>query len=287
MKLYIIGNGFDIAHGLHTGYDDYREFVRKKSNSINNWSIIEDYYPGVNNPFWSDIENKICLIDINTFLKHKRVFGFSNLDLLLNAIHNSFESFIIDVEQTVSTKKRVFELDENAYFLTFNYTTTLETIYNAKKVIHIHNEIQDAVLKNFFKLDANDCVIGHSPIYEDFSYYSDPLIGSDKDYIQFREKTTKDCKKNMKKNGLLESFLMLQNVINEVVFYGFSFSESDRYYMQYLFATLQSPKIKVYYYVKEDESEEVIKKKIKSKVAYSNGPINSIEFINCKGITKI
>lgn len=26
-KLFIIGNGFDIAHGLHTSYEDFRQFL--------------------------------------------------------------------------------------------------------------------------------------------------------------------------------------------------------------------------------------------------------------------
>lgn len=34
MKLYIIGNGFDLNHGMKTAYWDYREFLAQNHSTI-------------------------------------------------------------------------------------------------------------------------------------------------------------------------------------------------------------------------------------------------------------
>ena len=123
MKLYIIGNGFDLAHRLKTKYSDYRDFLRKKNKK--EWNIIFEYYPD-NYPFWSDIELRICSLNPLRFLemlKAKRLFNIgSDLDDLLKAIHDSFESFIIEAEKDVDKTKPKFILSNDALFLTFNYS---------------------------------------------------------------------------------------------------------------------------------------------------------------------
>ena len=35
MKLFIIGNGFDIAHNLNTSYGDFRDYLEKE-----NWEFL-------------------------------------------------------------------------------------------------------------------------------------------------------------------------------------------------------------------------------------------------------
>ena len=82
MKLYVIGNGFDLAHGLKTSYHDYYSFVKDNANKENGWDIILDYYPK-DHEFWSDAETNICLIDRNRFLEQKRVFNITDIDILL------------------------------------------------------------------------------------------------------------------------------------------------------------------------------------------------------------
>ncbi len=290
MKLYIIGNGFDLAHGLKTKYSDYRLFIKESNNK--DWDIILEYYPD-NHPFWHDIESKICIIDRLRFMeaeKAKRIFGInSDLDALLKAIHGSFEQFIINVEKSIDTKHQVFTVDKNALFLTFNYTTTLETLYGAKHVVHLHNTVEEAIMKHYFRIQTDDCIIGHSPIFEDFQFYSDTIIGSNKDYISFRNKTTKPCKKMWEKFGLFEFFLQNQNSIDEVVFYGFSFSKTDKYYMERIFLLIPSNKTKytVYYHLDDSEIEEDKVWSIKMSIAYAGGSFEEMNFINSSGVKNI
>jgi len=52
MKLYVIGNGFDLHHKLHTEYSDYKSFLKEKhpsvyhdSDSFSHYSIHDQLYP--------------------------------------------------------------------------------------------------------------------------------------------------------------------------------------------------------------------------------------------------
>lgn len=291
MKLYIFGNGFDLAHGLNTRYSNYRDFILQSNKE--KWKIVLEYYPK-NHRFWSDVEHQVCLIDISRFkemVEARRMFGIavSGLDDLLEAIHDSFNSFILDVESSLSTKSPYFELDKDALFLSFNYTTTLETLYQAKRVIHLHNSAEGVALNKLFRIGKDDCILGHSPIYADYPFYADSFIGNDKDYIAFRNKTTKKCKEIWDKYNLNLILLTNQNIINEVVFYGFSFSKADKYYLQQIFLNLPTHKCKyiIYYHVDYNESQDEKLESIKEKIRYAGGDCNQMTFVNDKAINKI
>ena len=44
--LYIIGNGFDIAHGIHTPYAAFRDFLEKNyPNFLSDFEFIYDIVP--------------------------------------------------------------------------------------------------------------------------------------------------------------------------------------------------------------------------------------------------
>ena len=44
MKIYVIGNRFDIARGLKTSYTDYLLYIKEHANKDNGWGIILEYY---------------------------------------------------------------------------------------------------------------------------------------------------------------------------------------------------------------------------------------------------
>lgn len=55
MKLYIIGNGFDIAYGIPSKYSDFMNFVWKKDEQLG--EFLDNYFPGKN--LWEDFENTL------------------------------------------------------------------------------------------------------------------------------------------------------------------------------------------------------------------------------------
>lgn len=54
MNILIIGNGFDLAHGLPTIYKDFLEFINDSKNDF--YENVKQYYPYENDNYFNDIE---------------------------------------------------------------------------------------------------------------------------------------------------------------------------------------------------------------------------------------
>lgn len=290
MKVYVIGNGFDLAHNLHTSYHHYREYIKKHADKNNGWGVILEYYPE-DHEFWSDAETNICKINRERFLEPKLAFYFSDLDVLFAKIHESFERFIIDNEKTIDTSQQLFKFDEDALYLTFNYTSVLEEVYKipSEKIIHLHNTAGDAVLRRYFNLDSNEIVLGHGPNFRHYFFYSDVIIGGDKDYIAFRNKTLKNTGEIIKMHNLDLRLLRIQKYVDEVVFYGFSFSPNDQEYVQKIMMCLSLPqtKYKLYYHVGEKETDDYVIKRFTDNMIKCAFDFSKVEMINCENIKTI
>jgi hypothetical protein len=69
MKLFIIGNGFDIGHGLPTGYWDFRTFLDLVyPEFLRSFEEHYDIYPGMSaeakkKTLWSRFESNLANID--------------------------------------------------------------------------------------------------------------------------------------------------------------------------------------------------------------------------------
>ena len=70
-KLYIIGNGFDLHHGLRTSYANFRDdYIKKKSSVL--WNDLLDIYgdtPQNDNLWWKDFENMLGKVDYESLSK--------------------------------------------------------------------------------------------------------------------------------------------------------------------------------------------------------------------------
>lgn len=289
MKIYVIGNGFDIAHGLKTSYKDYLLFIKERANKENGWEIILDYYPS-NYEFWSDAETNICNINWDRFLKTKVFPNYCDLDILLKKIKESFTQFIFKQTAFISNMDPKFDLDRNALYLNFNYTSVLENIYKIPRnqIIYIHNTVNEAAAKFIFGIDADEIILGHGPDSKHYIRLPDSTTGKDKYYISFINATLKNTTSIIKKVCLKEKLSTINKYVEEVVFYGFSFSPNDKEYVQTISNCLLLPKtkFKLYYYVKNDELEENVIKRFKENIANCSFDINKINLFNCKGILK-
>lgn len=163
MKLFIIGNGFDLSHGYNTRYTDFKKFLTHKSYDIGSFRLI-DYF-GDDDDLWSDFENNLEFIDF----KETTDFYVGGLDpewsdkeydreiSRRSALQDSFEEapeklypalctalsdFI--VEETYDEKsvldKYTRIMTNNDLYITFNYSKTLENLYKIPEnnVEHIH-----------------------------------------------------------------------------------------------------------------------------------------------------
>lgn len=153
--LYIIGNGFDLWHGLPTRYSDFYEHSRTLLDDVSRYFNLD----GDDRP-WADFET-----DLGTYnwmaLFHE--YNFTNpssesfrvsetysledelqerSDDLHRSIAEGFEGWVDGIDVTSASPRMTFE--EDASFITFNYTDTLQCVYGVPdcRILHIHGKAE-------------------------------------------------------------------------------------------------------------------------------------------------
>lgn len=155
-KCYIIGNGFDLAHNLPTRFDpDFKNIARRyEQNDF--W----DLYQSRKNDIWSDFEN---LLGCPNFNNLEEIFDGYEPDYLSDR-ESDRDGIIYQAELSGRLKEALYDFANNAeealvnidkieyfeqilaldgYYISFNYTHTLEDIYGipGEKILHIHGEV--------------------------------------------------------------------------------------------------------------------------------------------------
>ena len=158
--LYIIGNGFDLHHGLKTSYLNFRDDYVKKMSSVL-WNDLLDIYgeaPQNNNLWWKDFENMLGKVDYDSLSKSRNgdALGFMKVrNLMKGKLPPLFGKWIKDVDSQIDASKieLMDEIDASSLFFTFNYTLLLEKAYHVKEenVWHIHGSVKH----------PDDIVVGH------------------------------------------------------------------------------------------------------------------------------
>lgn len=185
-RLFIIGNGFDIAHGLPTKYSDFRDFLRKHDFSffekifeIYKYSFRRIIHPvtheilNLNDEvkdeyglLWQDFE--ISMGNINeSIIPNKYEFRlewedeyddqirkFIDQDIkkffyeVYEHLQNKLDEWISNIDITNLTKKSLLINKKNYdLYLNFNYTRVLEEVYNIEEgICHIHGEMGETPL---------------------------------------------------------------------------------------------------------------------------------------------
>lgn len=173
--LYIIGNGFDVAHGLKTQYWELRKYIENKDpDFLTEFEKIYDIFPlddtepwytddaqeqwnkSVDKILWSAFESSMGNPNINEMLEWstsvtedmptigiqdhmdnywRREFGFIN----------KLQKYVKEWIETINTDKiqckKADLMNSNDLFLNFNYTDILEKVYKIKNVVHIHGGV--------------------------------------------------------------------------------------------------------------------------------------------------
>lgn len=155
-KLFVIGNGFDLAHDLPSRFDPDFKNIARKYEQDNFW----DLYQSREDDIWSDFENLLGYPDFNTL---EEIFYGYEPDYSSDR-ESDRDSIIYQVELNGNLQDALYEfadkaddflcniqandlleqiLDSDGYYLTFNYTHTLEEIYDIPwgQILHIHGEV--------------------------------------------------------------------------------------------------------------------------------------------------
>lgn len=168
----MIGNGFDLHHGIPSRFSDFGRRVGEVAPDI--LELIDDYL-FVDEDFWNCFEARLATFDSDNVIDHAEQFlvPYSAEDWS-DAFHHDFEYEIEQVVDGLSRKLRsrfaewirglptpqpgsvplVRCVDPTARFLSFNYTPTLQRLYGVPdpNVLHIHGRSSDP---------DGDIVLGH------------------------------------------------------------------------------------------------------------------------------
>ena len=175
--LYIIGNGFDLHHGINSSYFEYRIWLKKHYEDIY-WEIVntfevddesEDYKIKLEerqHPWWKDFENNLGNISLSEIVDNCVFTNYPDfsseefrdrdyhaaeiavelqLSKLVTDIKATFEEWVASLNTPDRSNKILIGDTKTAFFITFNYTNTLETLYDipSNSICYIHGKAEN------------------------------------------------------------------------------------------------------------------------------------------------
>lgn len=184
-NLFIIGNGFDLAHNLKTSYLDFKKYVQKNDPqffenfySLYMYSFEREYESPLSTEsihdeyecLWKNIENNMknvneeLILDANLELELEYNDPYSDdcfdtaYESLIPYIKDIPEKLLENLQNWIETielneiSKKTKYINNNYYtqniYLTFNYTRVLEEVYeiDSSDICHIHGEVGDELV---------------------------------------------------------------------------------------------------------------------------------------------
>lgn len=161
-KLFIIGNGFDLFHELPTNVTDFTEILSEKD--------CNEYYEKID-IYWGEYERSLSYFDFEAmtelFLEHPNYLSDregdregvifvmrEKMEELHDIVKSSLLKMIENAEEIIDEKVNLSMwgpgdcklVDKDNLFISFNYTSTLESLYEmakSNKIIHIHGSVSE------------------------------------------------------------------------------------------------------------------------------------------------
>ena len=283
MKLYVIGNGFDLHHVIQSSYFNFKDFLEENDPEV--YNVVDKYLGNVEN-FWWNFEKNLAFLDEDQILDHALNYLVSyGADDWSDANHHDYQYEINEITEPLTSglkqnfvdwilqieiqykKNQMLDLDKESLFFSFNYTSTLEKLYQIKNVNikYIHgkaiNSDSDLILGHDYKKTNNkpDLEKIRRELGEEvYNEYLEELGGEDvrvtegydiiNSYFTDTYKPTSDIIKENK------AFFMKMKNINEIIILGHSLEEVDIPYFEKIFKSVDNSKVKwiVSYHNEED-----------------------------------
>jgi hypothetical protein len=243
------------------------KWVKKNEESLFT-DLTQVYNDAEDNKWWKDFENSLAQLNINYYankkgnlydpeyikngsIEEKTEYAsqkvIEEFDIIKDTLRHDFQKWLSEAYEKRPKEKKIQFPSECSIFLTFNYTKTLEDIYeiDAKHVYHIHGIIDD----------RDSMVVGHGlgmSELNDMLESQEPRIGefwSKKLNRITRLQIVKPKHKELATLSSLESIVSLKKDvggcieknqqffnkifdIERIYVYGFSFSSIDMPYLE-------------------------------------------------------
>lgn len=283
-NLYIIGNGFDIHHCIPSRYADYLNWLKNNKKTTYN-KIVDLYNDADENEWWNEFETNlgyfeirekienisfVCQPDEDDFEKMRVIDttvgaweAETEIGGVINAIKDTFHEWVDSLPQASINDKVNIDVNDS-FFITFNYTLTLECLYKIErdKILHIHGSLND-----------DEYILGHGRTYEDIKSdaekYVNPYDGK-QDPSEYGLDAIDDEITENTKNEVINQVMSIAKPIGQIIqkysklfnqfsnvenvfIYGLSFSEVDKPYLENILSSVsQNAKYIISYYTKKD-----------------------------------
>lgn len=276
--LYIIGNGFDLNHGLKTSYLDFKKNYAMSKPAL--WRVLEKFYGNrlKKDLWWSNFEKMLGEVDYQHLansrnggaLGHKVLEDFFSYNLRF-----FFGDWIKGINQrgirNISSAKRN-DVIVDALFFTFNYTTLLEDVYqiDIDNIWHIHGSVLN------LKDDERSLVVGHDSdlgqlMRLEETQEAQKVLSSQyiNDVNAEVGKGAKNVKMRVEKYA--NEFIERYSDIKHYIIMGFSLNEIDKPYMEEIIKVnrnIDEADWTFYYHMDEEKSafmESLLKLGIKQE----------------------
>lgn len=266
-KLYIIGNGFDLMHGLPTQYikfkeycndriDDYLNYLKIDMSDDSAWSRFEEVLGYFNGDQYYD-DN--C--DNREAESWSEAAGVADeiaeaAENLVDLVKSEFYDWVKEINLNNTNQKT--HLDPSALYLNFNYTSTLQIVYKIpnERIEHIHGHV-DA---------GSDLIFGHGMSIEEESEIDENGDSNRHPYTD-AENAAQIPLYTLKKKvfEIMESkaaFFNSLSQIDKVVVIGHSLNDIDLPYFNEVNLKSNQPDWTIYYY--NDGDYEIFRNKMRS-----------------------
>mgnify|MGYP000022495503 FL=1 len=286
-KLVIIGNGFDIAHNLKTSYWDFREFLKKEREQFlyafeRMYNIFppdfsdprmgadaeERWNKKIKSILWEEFETEIGkpniaeMLDASESILEQMDLDGGNIGIedtmdeywrLEYGFVQKFQLYVKEWIEKISTnhvkpiKDGIID-DEESFYMSFNYTDTLENVYHIENVLHIHGGVD--------RVSWVEPIMGHCNT-KDIEYYKNKAIEADECFdegsasinhavVNYLKSIYKNTDKIIEAN--IPFFDKLKDV-EEVTVIGWSAGQADIPYLKKIFESIMENTVwHVYWY---------------------------------------
>jgi hypothetical protein len=172
-KLYIIGNGFDLHHGIPSSYSQFGAFLKRRDPETA--SLVETYF-ATDKDFWFEFESRLADFDAHSLIEQASDFLVSYAaEEWKDSYHHDYTDEINDVVIALSKTLQgrfaewvrqipipdpselgslALTVVPTAAYLNFNYTASLQKLYKVAdaNILHIHGAAANP---------ADQLVLGH------------------------------------------------------------------------------------------------------------------------------
>ena len=279
-SLFIIGNGLDISHKIPTSYQSFREYLQEEYPDaspddalLTPWSstmpdgdeqydsdevvstimrLIDD----VEGEKWSNLEHSLGYLDYDDYFEeitseddnewHTAYNNEDNANNLAGAvlmITDLFADWIKTININSAKLKNDFKALINThqdFFLSFNYTLTLEQLYDVTNICHIHG------------MQGEKLYFGHGNTEDYYDEYISKYTGSESSMSNLQNSLRKDTQQALQENSHFFSNL---SSVDKIYSYGFSFADVDLIYIKEICKKIDTKR--VIWLLNDFDSEEI------------------------------